>query len=79
MSVVVQASHVILNMGVWMHIFWNICHPAHIFLFKEIQSVQKSVFLFWLLNMTIRSEHVHRLELRVFFNFVLRIYQLGEK
>ena len=31
--------------------------------------IKKSVILFWLLNMTIRCKHVHRLELQKFFNF----------
>ena len=29
--------------------------------------------------MAMRCEHVHSLELRNFFNFVLRIYQFSEK
>ena len=30
---------------------------------NQAKIIKKSVFLFWLLNMTIRCEHVHRLEL----------------
>ena len=37
----------------------------------------KSVILFWLLNMTIWCKHVHRLELQKFLIFVLRIHPLG--
>ena len=39
--------------------------------------IKKSVILFLLLNMTVWCKHVHRLKLHFFFNFVLRIYQLG--
>ena len=39
--------------------------------------IQKSVILFWLLNMTIWCKHVHRLELQKLLIFLLRIYQLG--
>ena len=47
---------------------------------NQAKLIKTSVFLLWLLDMAIRCEHVHRLELRKFFlNFVLRIYQLSEK
>ena len=47
---------------------------------NQAKIIKKSVFIFWLLTMAVRCEHVHRLELRNFvLNFVLRIYKLGEK
>ena len=45
---------------------------------NQAKIIKKSVFLFWLINMTIRCKHVHRLELQKFLIFVLRIYQLSE-
>ena len=36
---------------------------------NQAKIIKKSVILFWLLNMTIRCKHVHRLELRNFFIF----------
>ena len=36
---------------------------------------QSKIFFFLLPHMAIRFEHVHRLELRILFYFVLRIYQ----
>ena len=35
----------------------------------QAKIIEKSVILFWLLNMTISCKHVHRLELQTFFNF----------
>ena len=35
----------------------------------QAKIIKKSVILFWLLNMTIRCKHVHRLELQKFLNF----------
>ena len=43
---------------------------------SQAKFIKKSVILFWLLNITIWCEHVHRLELQKFLNFLLRIYQL---
>ena len=43
----------------------------------QAKIIKKSVILFRFFNMTIRSKHVHRLELQIFKIFVLRIYQLG--
>ena len=46
---------------------------------NQAKIIEKSVFLFWLLNITVWCKHVHRLELQKFFlTFVLRIYQLSE-
>ena len=48
-----------------------------VWLFKETQSglnhFKKSVFLFWLLNMAMRCEHAHRLELRKSFKFWISV------
>ena len=47
---------------------------------NQAKIIKKSSILFWLLNMAIICEHVHRLVLSMFFiKFVLRIYQLSEK
>ena len=35
----------------------------------QAKIIKKSLILFWLLNMTIRCKHVHRLELQFFLNF----------
>ena len=43
----------------------------------QAKIIKKSVILFWLLYMTIWCKHVHRLELKTFLIFVLRITQLG--
>ena len=42
----------------------------------DAKIIKKSVILFRVLNMTIWCKHVHRLELQIFKNFVLRIHQL---
>ena len=36
---------------------------------NQAKIIKKSVFLFWIPNMAIRSEYVHRLELRSSFEF----------
>ena len=36
---------------------------------NQAKIIRTSVFLLWLLNMAIRCEHVHRLELRKFLKF----------
>ena len=43
----------------------------------QAKIMEKSVILFWLINMTIWCKHVRRLELPKFLISVLRIYQLG--
>ena len=36
---------------------------------NKAKIINKSVFLFWLLDKSITCQHVHRLELRTFFKF----------
>ena len=76
------------------HRRWNtICqHCANVLVTVPMQNHQKtlkrhnqakivriSVFLFWFLDVYIICQHVSRPELRIFFNFVLRVYHLSEK
>ena len=41
----------------------------YLFSYRKAKIIKKSAFLFWLLNMAIRGEHVLRLELRKSFKF----------
>ena len=64
------------------HLSWALLIPRYMYIryvtlhntdslkrHNQAKIIQKSACLFWLLNMAIRCEHVHRLELRKYFKF----------